>query len=62
MKADMKSNNHEKTQRTEDYQVSVCGMRKEGDEHPLTRLKRRIQEARDRAKDARAEVNTTKSE
>lgn len=59
----MKSNNHDKSERNQDYYVSVCEMHKKGDEHPLDRLKRRIQEARDRAKAERAtEANTTKSE
>lgn len=52
----MKSNNNKETERSEDYYVSVCEVHKEGDEHPLTRLKRRIQEARNRAQVARTEI------
>jgi hypothetical protein len=63
MKADTKSNNQIGRERSEDYYVSILEPWKEGDEHPLVRLKRKIQEARDLAQAARAaEVNTTKSE
>jgi hypothetical protein len=62
MMADMKSNKPTKPARSDDYYVSHCVAVEEGAERPLDRLKRRIQEARDRAQAERAaQVNTTKS-
>lgn len=60
MMVDTKSNKPSKPARSDDYYVSHCVAIEEGAERPLDRLKRRIQEARDRAQAERAAlVNTT---